>query len=132
MNRRVLTIGSGLFVIVAALGFLIWSYVSTRNYVAATAEVTSVEYDPNVAQDDEGPADDYLVKFQYTVNEKTYNSSIHAGKKDYAVGDTIKIKYDPQKPGNTEVGSMSLPMVIGIGVVIVASGVLIMLRGLRS
>lgn len=117
--------------VIGMIVFVIWAYVSTKDYVETTAKVTAVEFDPTVVPDDDGSAQDYKVTLAYTVDGKDYTAEIHAHQSDYSVDEAVKIKYDPEKPENTSVGNLSLPLVIGICVVTLVIAGISFVRGRR-
>lgn len=123
----------GIVVILATIGFLIYIVVSTRNYAETTAKVISVEFDPTATPDaDETTVKDYKVTLEYTVDEKVYTLEINAYQKDYSVGEEVKLWYDPNKPNNTALGRMSIPVLIGICAAALVVGTVVIIKARRG
>ncbi len=121
-----------ILIIVVGIGFVIWMYVSSRNYVEAKATVKSVVYDPTAVSSDDEADKDYKVTFEYTVDGKTYTTETNASKSDYSVDEEVKIAYDPDKPGDCMVGGkMPLWAMIGICVAVFIVGGIGFIKSIR-
>ena len=75
---------------------------------------------------------DYDVTFEYEVDGKTYTATYDCYQSDYSVGDEVKIYYDPDKPQDTSLGKMSLPVLIGISAAALVVGVIVIIKARRG
>ena len=130
MNKVLITRIMGIVMILASIGFLVYSFIATQNYVKTEATVVSVEYDSTVVYDPEDTTtvDDHIVTMEYVVDGKTYQTETHAQQGDYSVGQKTEIRYNPGNPQNVVVGEMNLPIIIGICAVVVIIGVIILIK----
>ena len=128
MIRKILFRLFGIVLVLASVGFAIWSYVDTRDYITTTGSVTAVEFDPTVIQEDEGVTKDHKVTIEYTVDGTKYETEVYAAENDYHVGDQEEVGYDPGNPNNTAVGRMSLPVLIAIVAVAVIVGIVLIFK----
>lgn len=94
------------------------------NYEETAGKVTEVTEDVAVDEDNRTV---YNVRFTYEVDGKSYNGSFDGVGQKYAVGDSIKVFYDPADPGkttNAKIPDFIWPVVIGVGAVAVVFGVI--------
>lgn len=131
MNKVLITRIIGIVMILASIGFLVFSFIATQNYVKTEATVVSVEYDSTVTYDpdDDTTRDDHIVTMEYVVDGKTYQTVIHAQQGDYSIGQKTEIRYNPANPQNVAVGEMNLPIIIGICAAAVIIGAIIIIKG---
>ncbi|MBR1751180.1 MAG: DUF3592 domain-containing protein [Ruminococcus sp.] len=132
MGKKNLMSIIGIVVIIASIVFLVVSYVTTQDYVEITAKVISMEYDPSATTDDDGVTQDYDVTFEYEVDGKTYTATYDCNESDYSIGDEVKLNYDPDKPQDTSLGKMSLPVLIGISAAALVVGVIVIIKARRG
>ena len=105
----------GILIVLFSIGFVVFSFISTQNYVKTEATVISVEYDPTVIYDpdDATTTDDHIVTMEYIVDGKKY---------------TTEIRYDPHDPQSTAVGNMTLPVLIIFCAVALVVGIIIFIK----
>ena len=102
---------------VLTLGF------NTDTYLETAGTVTAVEEAP-VAADEPQQFD---VSFTYTVDGKEYEGTFSGLSDEYQVGDEIKLFYDPADPvktTNTKSGKFFAPILIAVGALAAAFGIL--------
>ena len=130
MNKTLIMRVVGILAVLVSVGFAVFSFISTQNYVKTEATVISVEYDPSVIYDpdDTTTNDDHIVKMEYVVDGKTYSAEIHAQQGDYSVGQKTEISYDPQNPQNNAVGNMSLPILLIFCGVALVIGIIVFIK----
>ena len=121
----------GILLIIGSIGLLVWSFIDSRNYVDTTGTVISVEFDPTVISDPDEVTNDYKILIEYIVDGTNYTTEIYAQEHDYSVGESVEMSYDPNKPENSMVGKMSLPVLIGFSVGILVVGILAFRKGRR-
>ena len=120
----------GILIVLFSICFVVFSFISTQNYVKTEATVISVEYDPTVIYDpdDATTTDDHIVAMEYIVDGKKYTTEIHAEQNDYSVGQKTEIRYDPHDPQSTAVGNMTLPVLIIFCAVALVVGIIIFIK----
>jgi len=130
--KRLLPIIFGILVIV--FGAFVNGMVSNSNKVCTVdAEGTVITYNETV--DDEGSHIFYPV-VQYNFGGKMYKeqASVGSGNKPYADGDIVLVHINPDNPyqftidGSTNIFGIFAWIAIGVGIVIIISGVISILR----
>lgn len=98
--------------------------LNTGKYEQTMGKITSVT---EGAYDDENNTQQYDVGVAYTVDGKEYNSTFSNLTGNYNVGDDIKVFYDPENPTkttNSKIGGFIGPVVIALGAVAAAFGII--------
>ena len=122
----------GILLIIGSIGLFVFAFINTRNYVDTTGTVISVEFDPTVISDPDEVPQEYKVLIEYIVDGINYTTEIYAQEHDYSVGESVEMSYDPDKPENSAVGKMSLPVLIGFSAAILVFGILTFGKGRRT
>ena len=100
-------------------------FLMTRNmdnYVEAVGTVTEVVESRNTEN-----SKVYDTSVSFTVDGKTYTSTLPELSKEYKVGDEIKFFYNPKDPTqitDSKLGGIVAPILIGVGVLALVFGVL--------
>ena len=108
-------------VVLIVVGIIIMG-VKTDNFVETTGRITCVT--EGIYEEDR--AQTYDVTFTYTVDGREYEATYGDLTGDFAVGDSIKLFYNPENPNQTSNSKMSTavpPIMIGVGALALIYGV---------
>jgi len=118
-------IPAGIALIAFGIVFLIIS-IKNQNYIETESTVTAVEVDEPAHTDEKGNRveETYKLTLKYTVDGKEYESEF-GGMSKYAVGDKMKIYYNPANPNQiTQTKSLIVPIIIiVVGIAGLAGGI---------
>lgn len=120
---------AGLLIIIVGIILLC---MRTDNYIATTGRITSVT---EGVYDDESGSTQYDVGFTYTVDGKEYTGEFYNMGGSFAVGDEIKVCYDPEDPTKTSASTVSgivPPIVIAVGAVAALGGILATVKAFKK
>ncbi|MBQ7645739.1 MAG: hypothetical protein IJS94_00575 [Clostridia bacterium] len=112
-----LKIFAAIIALIAIAGGVYLTFFSANGYVKTTAEIISIENDPDYIPDpnvsnDTGPR---IVTVKYTVDGKEYKTVLDSDSGTYKVGKEIEILYDPKDPTKISSGK-------GFGIYLIIAG----------
>ena len=122
-----------LIVLIGGLMFFVTGIVKlvqVNTFPQTTAVITRIEVIPATDPDS---SDEYNVYVRYTVDGKTYDGETDVYKESYREGGEITVRYNPKNPAR--ITSLSTPraiIILSVGVLFTAAGVVIGLRNLRT
>lgn len=112
--------------VVAAAALIIGTYLTffhSAGYEKATAQIVSIEKDPNYVPDPNTENDEKrIVTVKYTVDGKEYTRQLDSDSPSYKVGGEVEVQYDPKDPGTVHSGPG-----IGIYAMIAGGGILLII-----
>ena len=113
------------------IGLGIKNYQDQKNGVKVQAVVTKIESETRFDGDSTTIEEIYFVR--YTVDGKVYEEQLQFTTTGYKEGEEIVILYDPLNPsyviGTSKIG---VPLYIGFGIAVLASGVYGTIKSVRS
>lgn len=119
--------GPARFLVPFGLMLLIFGIVllgfKTDKYVESVGKVTAVT---EGIYDSENNEQQYDVEFTYNVDGKGYSGSFVNAGSNYAVGDDIKVFYDPDDPSkasSSKAGGFLAPIMIALGALAIGFGI---------
>lgn len=120
----VLLLGGLLFFISGLVKF-----TQVNSFPQTNALITQIEWEPGTGDE----ADTYKVFVRYSVGGTTYDEELDNYKSSYREGQTITIRYNPDKPES--ITGLSTPVTIiitAVGCIFLAGGVLTLTKFLRG
>ncbi len=120
----------GVMLLIAGILLLAFNTEGYMETVGRVTSVTDLPYDPS----DEDARQEYDVTVAYTVNGKEYEGTFANLPDNFAVGEEIKVLYDPADPERIANGRMPgfiAPVMIGAGVLMLLYGGYRLLRAFR-
>lgn len=116
-------------VVFLVLGFR--NYSMQKNFTPVTAVVSDVEWlesaDPDVGDRTQ------VVHVTYVIGGKTYNEVLQYNSADLQVGETLTVKYDPDKPTYvTAANTKTTAAYIGLGIAFLAAAVFTIIRAVKE
>ena len=120
----VLLLGGLLFLVSGLIKFS-----QINNYPQTNAMITQIEWEPGAGEE----SDKYTVYVRYSVGGTTYDQQLDNYKSSYREGQTITIRYNPEKPTTiTAVGPVAATIITAFGGVVLAAGVAALAKVLRE
>ncbi len=120
----VLLLGGLLFLVSGLIKFS-----QINNYPQTNAMITQIEWEPGAGEE----SDKYTVYVRYSVGGTTYDQQLDNYKSSYREGQTITIRYNPDKPTTiTAVGPVGATIITAFGGLLFAAGVVALAKVLRE
>lgn len=111
------------FLLIGGLVFTITGVVKVYQickYPSTTAVITKIEFEEGVGDE----AYSYDVTVKYAVDGTSYEGMIDTGKSSMKVGDSVKIRYNPENPTTiTSAGVGVVAISLGLGVLLLVFGI---------
>ncbi len=106
-------------IVLIVLGFV--TKHKQSDYTETTATITNIETEPGAGDE----ADSHRVFVKYTVDGKEYNEELDNYKSSYSVGDTIKVKYNPENPSDVTSSGYFVVIILFVigGILTLGSGI---------
>lgn len=89
---------------IGSVGATVYLYIGTQSFLADGVSTQGIVVGHNVYNDSDGT--DYTVRIGYhdlTGHSYTTDSSFHAATPQYAIGDALKVVYNPKNPSEATV-----------------------------
>ena len=120
----ILLLGGLLFLVSGVI-----KYTQVTSFPQTNAMITQIDWEPGVGEE----SDKYTVYVRYSVGGTTYDQQLDNYKSSYREGQTITIRYNPEKPETiTALSTPAAILITAFGGVLLVGGVAALLPILRK